>query len=137
MANAIYSPDLYINEEFKLSLKSSSNTRVNLPTGEYTFEIEPDKNYDGKTRITLRLTAGDTYYLRVDSAIQLNDSALYKPYERSFDLTAVEPDLATRQISNCCINGKKLTDDATEMKPERQEPNDGFSVNKTQNPFSH
>lgn len=137
MANAMYSPDLYVNKEFKLSLKSGNNTRLTFIEGEHTFEIEPDKNYDGITHTVVNLSVGNTYYLRVDSGIQISDTAQYTPYKRSFNLITVDPVLATKQIAKCCTIKTKSIKNSVEINSERGEPNDGFSVDKTQNPFSH
>ena len=50
MSNAIYSPDLYINDEFKLAIKNGMNTRLALAPGEYKFDINPEQDYPGKNK---------------------------------------------------------------------------------------
>ena len=39
-SNMMYSPDLYINDEFKLSIKNGKNTPLLLAPGENKFELE-------------------------------------------------------------------------------------------------
>lgn len=138
MANAIYSPELYVDEELKLFIKNGKNTRLTLLPGEHVFEIAPDENYSGLSKLRLDLNAGNTYYLRVDTSLQINNnSATYQPYHRSFDLVSVDAALATEQITRCCSNKEKTSDPAAEIKPVKKDAEDGFSVEKTQNPFSH
>ena len=137
MANAIYSPDLYVNDEFKLSLKSGNSTRLLFNAGKYTFKVAPDKNYSGLTQLSINLMAGSTYYVRVDSTLKINNGIEYQPYQRSFNLIDVNASLAIAQISECCTNKQKAFTNNTETITRETEPKEGFSVNKTQNPFSH
>ena len=138
MANAIYSPELYVDGELKLFIKNGKNTRLTLSPGEQVFEIAPDENYSGLTELHLNLSSGNTYYLRVDTSLQINNNAAtYQPYQRSFDLVNVDAALATEQITRCCSSKEKTSGHAAEIKPVKKETAEGFSVEKTQNPFSH
>ena len=51
MSNAIYSPDLFVNKEYKSSIKNGHKTMLILAPGHSLFEIDPDKNYSGQTEI--------------------------------------------------------------------------------------
>jgi hypothetical protein len=137
MSNAIYSPDLYINDEFKLPIKNGKNTRFTLPPGHYNFALEPDKNYSGISSIALNLSAGSTCFIRIDTSLKIKSAAKYEPYQRSFNLTEVEKQLAVKEIAECCMveNTKSKTDQET--KKDIKQNDEGFSVDKTQNPFSH
>jgi hypothetical protein len=137
MSNAVYSPELYINGEHKLTLKNGQNTALSLAPGEATFEIEPAKNYSGLTRLTLNLVAGTTTFIRVDSTLRIERSTSYEPYRRSFDLIQVDDELAISQIIECCVNDSSKPDAALESVPTVIKSDDEFSVDKTQNPFSH
>jgi len=132
MANALYSPDLYINDEFKLSVKAGKNTRLSFTPGEYELKLAPDKNYSGATQLSLNLYAGSTYYIRVDTSLKIVSATSYEPYQRSFNMVKVEDSLAQAQIVKCCLNKNK-----PETKAIKQKTQDSFSVDKTQNPFSH
>ena len=136
-SNAIYSPDLYINDEFKLPIKNGKNTHFTLPPGQYNFELEPDKNYSGITRLSLNLNAGNIYFIRVDTSLKIKSAPAYEPYQRSFNLTKVDQQLAVKEITECCMttNIKSNTDQQTNTVKKQNEQ--GFSVDKTQNPFSH
>lgn len=139
MPNAIYSPDLYVNGEPKLSLKNGQISYLQLTPGEFTFEIEPDKQYSGLTQLTLNLNAGTTTFIRVDTTLKIKSSAIYEPYQRGFNLTKVGDKSAIAQITECCLNTENKKEEAAESQPEPETTttDDGFSVNKTQNPFSH
>lgn len=138
MANAIYSPELYVDNELKFFITNGKNTRLTLSPGEHVFEIAPDENYSGSTKLGLNLSAGNTYFLRVDTSLQINNNAAtYQPYHRSFSLVKVDTELATEQITRCCSKKGKASEHATKIKPVIKEAQDGFSVEKTQNPFSH
>jgi hypothetical protein len=57
MSNAIYSPDLFVNKEYKLSIKNGHKTMMRLAPGQTLFEIDPDKNYSGQTELPLVLVS--------------------------------------------------------------------------------
>ena len=141
--NAVYSPDLYVNDEFKYSIKSGKKARLLLDAGNTIFEIEPDKNYTGVTRITTTLNPDDTYFLRIDTSLKIKNTTSYEPYERSFSLIEVADQQAIEEISQCCHSGSSSNtgdDNKTDSNPsadETDKSDNGFSVDKTQNPFSH
>ena len=107
------------------------------------FEIEPDKKYAGVTRISTVLDSGETYYLRVDTALKIRNSLGYEPYERSFSLVEVTEQQAVEEISQCChsASGNSTDDDdpsgSKASTDETGSSDTGFNVDKTQNPFSH
>ncbi|MDT8283128.1 MAG: DUF2846 domain-containing protein [Gammaproteobacteria bacterium] len=138
MSNAFYSPDLYINGEFRLSVKTDHSTQLTLPPGKTIFELAPDERYTGKSRLELELEAGNTYFIRVGSGLKINHAPAgdYAPYDRSFNLTITDEKPARNQIAECCAS------DTTGIIDKLEEiidpPDTGtFSVDKTQNPFSH
>lgn len=107
-----------------------------LSPGETTFEIAPDKNYSGTPSVTLYLEANNVYYLRLDTSLKIKSALNYEPYQREFSLINIKTKLAEREITECCITEKKS---AKKINPEviDKKPDEGFSVDKTQNPFSH
>ncbi len=105
-----------------------------MPHGHYTFELDPDKNSADLTTHFINLKAGNTYFFRIDTRLKIKKSVSYKPYQRSFSLTRIEKSLATKQISECCSNRTVVT---TKEKTHEGQTDGGFTVDKTQNPFSH
>lgn len=136
MANAMYSPDLYINDEYKLAIKNGKNTRLTLRPGDYKFELEPGGSYSGLRLVSKTLDAGNTYYIRVDTSLKIESVTQYEPYQRSFNLINVDEKLAINEITKCCTT-KSTTAIAAEPETLDKKSHDGFSTDKTQNPFSH
>jgi len=136
MANAAYSLGLYVDGILREKIRASDKILLTLPPGEHVFEIDPDKNYTGVTRLTLDLNASTIYFLRVDAALKISNSANYEPYQRSFSLIEINSSLAAEEITRCC-NAEQVSDKhSVEIKASTEEPAQGFSVDKTQNPFS-
>ena len=136
-ANAIYSPDLYINDECKLSIKNKHSTHFTLPPGHYKFELEPDKHYFGLTSLSLTLHAGSTYFIRLDTSLKIKGALTYEPYQRSFNLSRIDEQLAVKEITKCCIATDIKSNTDQETKVVKTQAEEGFSVDKTHNPFSH
>ena len=136
MANALYSPGLNINDEFKLYAKNGISSRLSLLPGETIFEFQAEKKYSELTPLSLNLKAGETYFIRVNTSLKVKSSTAYEAYARSFKLTRVDQKQAIKEIAECCTDNKKSTDEDEEKHTEKKTP-DGFSVDKTQNPFSH
>jgi len=137
MSNAAYSPELLVNDEYKLSIKNGQYSSMTLPPGKTIFEIEPNKNYFGITEISLMLSAGKSYYIRTDTSLKLEASATYEPYQRHFNLSVIDEALAVSQIEKCCLTKKKTSTQQEPIHEVEKSSDEGFSVDKTQNPFSH
>lgn len=137
MANALYSPDLLVNDEFKLSVKNGKKYRVILPAGETLFELDEDSSQSRLTRLLLNLKPEMTYYLRVTTTLKINSAASYEPYQRSYTLENITANKAKIEIAECCITNNKKTPIESEEESKTLQTDDGFSINKTQNPFSH
>jgi hypothetical protein len=136
MANAMYTPDLHINGESKLSMKNREVSRLILPVGETAIDIAPDEHYSEVNRLTLNLIAGATYFIRVDTTLKIENTPEYEPFFRGFSLVSVANDIAISEITECCTNNKK-TNYAPESPSATMKTDGSFSVDKTQNPFSH
>ncbi len=136
MANALYSPGININGEFKLYAKNGVSSRISLEPGDYLFEFQAEKKYTKLTPLSLTLKTGTLYFIRVSTTLKVKESTGYEPYARSFSLSRVDEPQAAKEIAKCCLGSGDGTDD-TEIKASKKETGDGFSVDKTQNPFSH
>ena len=137
MANALYSPGITINDEFKLYAKNGVSSRLSLEPGEYVFEFQPEKKYAELTPVSLSLKPGNMYFIRVATSLKVRSATAYEPYARSFTLTQVDEPQALTEIAECCTGDEKKPSDKTKLKSDDKKPDDGFSVDKTQNPFSH
>jgi hypothetical protein len=137
MSNAIYSPDLFVNKEYKLPIKNGHKTIMILAPGQTLFEIDPDKNYSGQTELLLILEAGNSYFIRVGTSLKIQNTTSYEPYQRSFDLKSIDEKTAISQIEQCCLSNKANAKNDASSIEQKSSSDDGFSVDKTQNPFSH
>ncbi len=137
MTNALYSPGLNINGEFKLYTKNGMNSRLSLEPGEHSFEFQTEKKYSDLIPVKLTLDAGTINYIRVDTSLEIKNTAGYEPYARSFKLTPVEAKLAEKEIAECCLDSNTKSAEETKTVLPQEDTNGGFSVDKTQNPFSH
>jgi len=139
MSNAMYSPDFLVNNEIKFSLKIGKKYLLKLPPVNTTFEIEPEKNYSGITQLKFPLKPNKRYYLRVDTTLKINNSISYETYQRGFTLVRVDEKSALAEIAECCAQKTKNIAKSKEVNstPKEKNSGDSFSVDKTQNPFSH
>lgn len=134
MANVMYSPDLYINDEYRVSIKSGANHHFTLEPGVYSFKLERDDKIFGNSLNPETLHAGSVYYYRIDTTLKITDSSRYQPYQREFTLSAVDELLARQQIAECCLKKEVNADKSDEINKIKTDSE--FSVDKTQNPFS-
>ena len=136
MSNVLYSPGINVDGEFKLYAKNGINSQIILSPGEHTFEFQDDKSYAELLPITLTLEAGSTTYLRVVTSLKIENSVGYEPYARSFALTHADEETAIKEITECCTAKPEQPEEKSKTTTV-DESGDGFSVDKTQNPFSH
>ena len=136
MSNVLYSPGINVDGEFKLYAKNGINSQLILTPGEHIFEFQDDNSYADLLPITLRLEAGSTTYLRVGTSLKIENSVGYEPYARSFSLTHADEATAIKEIAECCTAKPEQSEDKSNASTV-DKSGDGFSVDKTQNPFSH
>lgn len=137
VSNALYAPGININGDFKFYAKRGISSRVSLAPGEYIFEFQPEKKYYELMPLSLNLDAGKIYYIRVNTALKITDETNYKPYQRSFTLKQIKEPQALIEITECCNKHDKKSSAKSGDISNRQNSKEGFSVDKTQNPFSH
>lgn len=137
MANAMYSPGLTIDDEFKLNVKNGTHSRLTLTPGEHVFAFQNDDHYSELKPLSLIYKAGSLYFIRVDTSLKINHTSSYQPYIRSFHLTAIDEAQAKKEVAECCMKKKTKTVNKETLTSTEKETGDGFSVDKTQNPFSH
>lgn len=138
MGNAMYSPELYINDAFSLKIGNGRQVYFSLPAGETVFEIKSEYATAGGGRLRLGLRPGQTRYIRVDTALTLSTDPAYEPYQRSFSLLEIAPEQAAEEIAQCCSDENKSAKTGADLPETGPVPKQqGFSTGKTQNPFSH
>jgi len=137
MSNVFYSPDLYINHAFKLSVKNAENVRMLLKPGKTVFQLAKNDNYTDATEVELDLVAGKTLYLQVSTQLKISNASGYQPYQRIFSLSTVSDDIAKQEIAECCTSGFGESIDMPEITTTEPTHEESFSVDKTQDPFSN
>jgi len=75
MTNALYSPGLNIDGEFKLYTKNGISSRLSLAPGKHTFELQQEKKYSDLLPVKLTLEAGTISYVRVDTSLKIKNTA--------------------------------------------------------------
>jgi hypothetical protein len=137
MSNALYSPGLNIDGEFRLYTRNGVSSRIALLPGKHVFEFQAEESYSDLSPVTLTLEAGKIYFIRVTTSLKIKSiTADYQPYTRSFKLTPVAEQLAVKEIAECCLDNRSRTADKTETGSTEKGNGDSFSIDKTQNPFS-
>lgn len=134
MANALYSPDIYINDEFKISISNGNYSRITMPAGNYNVQLDADNNQSQDTMVSVSLKSESIYYLRVTTSLKIKNATEYEPYQRQFNLQEVTVETAESEIAQCCSNERNQV--VGDTKKEAID-NDGFSVDKTKNPFKN
>lgn len=137
IVNAMYSPGLNVDGEFRLNVKNGINSRITLAPGEHLFEFQNDNNYFELKPLTLILKDGAVYFLRIDASLKIRQTASYEPYQRNFKLMVIDEAQAIKEITACCMNSSRKPENKEKLPPDEKQNTGGFSVDKTQNPFSH
>lgn len=134
MANAMYAPDFYVDEELKFPIKNGVYSRLKLPAGDYHLKLQAGEHAGQQTDVSLQ--AEMTYYIRVTTSLKIDNAAGYQPYRRGFFMEMVQEEDALKEIASCCATTLEVqADEAVSSQPDSSDT--GFSVDKTQNPFSH
>ncbi len=140
-SNALYAPELFINDAFRLQIKNGRMLHFSLPAGETRFELKSDYSTAGNSRLGLDLQPAKTYFIRIDTSLALDDGAGYKPYRRGFILLEVPAQKAYGEIAECCQPSGSAGDKALagpENGEATQKPaGSRFSTEKTSNLFTH
>lgn len=137
MANAMYSPGLTVDGEFKLYIKNGVSSRLTLSPGEHVFRFQNDNNYSELKPLSLIFKTNSLNFIRVSTSLKINTDASYQPYIRNFKLVPTDEAQAVKQIAACCTNSSKELTNSKKAAPTENKTTNGFSVDKTQNPFSH
>jgi hypothetical protein len=127
--NFMMSPKVVLdgNEKFKIS--SGDYRYVYLQPGSHTIGLNPTDQYQTREGIELNTEAGKSYYLRVKTSLKFEAD---KMNTRTFWIETVDEKTAQDEISKTDYSGP-LAQEATAQPAADKE---GFSVDKTQDPFA-
>lgn len=126
------SPKVTIDENEKFKISSGDYRYVYLPAGVHTVGLNPADEYFTDAAISLNVKTGENYFLRVSTSLKFETE---KMNTRKFWIDVVAEKQALAEIRTTTYSGPQL-----EHKPagqtEKPEDNQGFSVDKTQDPFA-
>ena len=128
-ANFMYSPEVTIDDEVRFKIGSGDYRYVYLTPGEYRVGLNPTDQYETDAAIPLRVEAGQSYYLRVKTSLKFETE---KMNTRAFWIDEVDEASALGEIAGTEYAGPK----PQQSSAEQQDPEQGFSVDKTQDPFA-
>ena len=140
--NWLYSTEIAIDDSHLFEIKPGQMRHLVLDNKTHRIKLLTDEQFSGQQQIDLAMQAGRTYFLRVSTSLKLDGSSNFQPYKRSFDLQLVESQQAIKQINECCYTEKTqqktvVTEDSVQHENSVDDSKNGFSVDKTSNPFSH
>ncbi|MDH5710109.1 MAG: DUF2846 domain-containing protein [Gammaproteobacteria bacterium] len=138
VANIMLTPDINIAGVSTIAMANGMYKKVYLPPGIYAVRLQPIEGSTEAFEYDLEVDKGKVHYLRVDALISLNAGQQgYQPYQRRFELVDVPARQAIKEIADCkdldTVEKKKSAINSGRENAD----NGGFSVDKTQNPFSH
>lgn len=140
ITNTLYKTELIVDNLPPVSINQDQLYRKELAVGTHLFKLHTDNTIHIDHALKLEVLAGKTYYLRIDTTINIKQETSYKPYARSFDLQQVDDRIAINEIRTCCDSRQeqpKVVQGKSGNHHNRVKEKDGFSVDKTSNPFSH
>ncbi len=118
------------NEQFKLA--SGDYRYIYLNYGTHTIGLNPTDQYLTDAAISINIEAGKNYFLRVNTSLKFEPEQMNT---RKFWIDEVAEGDALAEIAQTDYSGPRL-----EQQPATQtgagNTDDGFSVDKTQDPFA-
>lgn len=139
-ANIMLTPDLYIAGVEKISIGSGMCKKIHLSPGVYAVLLKAIKSNTEAVEYELKIIKGQVHYLRVNASMKFEVGHTYQPYQRWFDLKTVSSEKALQEMSGCKdmdeqVKKKKKTVSVDGKPIEEEEA--VFSIDRTNNPFSH
>lgn len=138
VANVMLTPEISIAGVKTVAMANGLYKKIDLSPGVYAVRLHAIDGSTEEVDHDLTVVKGKVHYLRVDALMSLNAGQQgYQPYQRQFELKDVPAKQAIEEIADCkdldAVAKKKSV-----IKSESENVDDGgFSVDKTQNPFSH
>lgn len=136
MANAIYNPQILIDNEVFESIKNGDVTKISLSPGNYILSLQIENRPEMSTTQLIETVPGQNLYYRIQTSLKLKPGNSFKSYERKFSLAKVSAHTAASEITECCTKPvQPVKTEAEKTGAIDQQP--GFNVDRTLNPFSH
>lgn len=132
MANIMISPEVLVDGKPVFVIHNNQYHALQLAAGAHRIRLDLTERYQGEHEITLDTRIGQSYFLRIDTAMQFQQN---RPYDRSFDIQSVAEAEALPQIAGCKPAQDKQVQPAAADTAVEKAP--GYSSQTFRNPFSH
>ena len=130
--NFMMSPKVVIDGNEKFKIESGDYRYVYLQSGKHTVGLNPTDQYITDAALTINVETGQSYYLRVKTSLKFETD---KMNTRKFWIDVVDEKGALAEIGSTEYSGPELQS-SSEPGADGHEDKSGFSVDKTQDPFS-
>jgi len=138
MANGLYSTQINIDRKNNFDVNFGQLKFLQLPAGKHKITLQTAEQFKGHHVALLDMQAGQIYFLRIITVLNLATTGNYQPYRRTFDLQAVSKNTAIEEINRCCFSAERSnTTTSVKLDIQTQRKKGEFSVDKTADPFSH
>jgi len=140
--NVMQIPKVSITGAKQFAIASDEYKLLYLMPGKHAVKLHAIKGNTAAVEHELVVFKGRIHYLRVDASMKFEVGQTYQPYQRSFGLTEVSPELAKVEIASAKdMDGRKVkrsqqVKQANSADEVVEEDDATFSVDKTSNPFS-
>jgi len=130
--NFMMSPTVVIDGNEKFNIASGDYRYVYLGSGHHTIGLNSTDQYLTDAAVTINVEAGKSYYLRVNTSLKFEPEQMNT---RKFWIDAVAEKDALPEIARTGYAGPR-PEQIIETQAGDEGTGDGFSVDKTQDPFA-
>ena len=142
--NVMQIPKVSVSGAKQFAIASDEYKLIFLKPGKHAVRLHEIKGSTAAVDHELMIAKGQVHYLRVDASMKFEAGQNYKPYQRSFGLTEVSPELAKEEIAGVkdmdgrkVKRGQKVSQAGSSRDEVVEEEEATFSVDRTLNPFNH
>jgi hypothetical protein len=130
--NFMMSPKVVIDGNEKFKIGSGDYRYVYLQTGRHTLGLIPTDQYITDAALELAVETDKSYYLRVKTSLQFEPDTMNT---RKFWIEQVTEKQALREIADTEYSGPVMQQTGADQ-TNASENSEGFTVDKTQDPFA-
>ena len=130
--NFMMSPKVVIDDNEKFNIGSGDYRYVYLQSGKHMVGLNPTDQYITDAALPLTIEVNKSYYLRIKTSLKFERD---KMNVRKFHLEEVAEEQALKEIAGTKYSGPMMQQTTADQNKE-PESNEGFSVDKTHDPFA-
>jgi len=130
--NFMLSPKVVIDDNEKFNIGGGDYRYVYLQTGNHSVGLNSTDRYSTGAAVTINVEADKNYYLRVSTSLKFEAE---KMNTRKFWIDIIAEKQALAEIGSTEYSGPRLQQ-SSEGQAEEHQDKEGFTVDKTQDPFA-